>query len=227
MKKKGGIKINLISLFFVSILPGILWVWYFYRKDKHNPEPVGLIVKDFIWGILIVLPASFLESPFSGLLNAQTFLPVLFLSTIVIIGVIEEGLKSFTVYRLHYYNSEFNEPLDGIIYGVSVGLGFAAAENLFYTILYGYKVGLIRAILTSLVHASFTGIFGYYMGEAKITDNKLLLIYAFILLSFLHGLYDFLIISRLISLGYTIIFIAVLYGYLISLIKKNLERSAF
>jgi RsiW-degrading membrane proteinase PrsW (M82 family) len=164
--------IYLFSLIIVSILPGILWVWYFYKKDIFDPEPKHLIIRDFIWGILAVFPASYLEAPFSDYLSSQTSLLTLFFSTILIVGVIEEGAKSLVVYILHYNHPDFNEALDGIIYGVTVGLGFAAFENLFYTMLYGYQVGLSRAVLTSLAHASFTGIFGYFLGQAKMNDNK-------------------------------------------------------
>lgn len=142
-------------------------------------------------------------------------------------GILEEGAKSFLVYILHYQHPEFNEPLDGIIYGVTIGLGFAAFENLFYTLLYGYQVGLVRAVLTSLAHASFSGIFGYFLGRAKMESKKSLLIYGFLLVSLIHGLYDFLIIGQIIGLFSTVIIISVLQVYLALLIKKMVKISPF
>jgi len=187
----------------VSIFPGILWVWYFYRKDRYNPEPGRIIIRDFIWGILVVIPASLVESPFGQYLTPQTPLILLFLGTI------------------------FDEPVDGIIYGVTVGLGFAAFENLFYTMLFGYRVGLFRAVLTSLAHASFTGIFGYYLSLAKQKNRRALLFYGFLLVSFLHGFYDFLVISEIMGFFYTIIAIFILQAYLVSLIRGTREKSPF
>jgi protease PrsW len=211
----------------VSIFPGILWVWYFYRKDRYNPEPGRIIIRDFIWGILVVIPASLVESPFGQYLTPQTPLILLFLGTILFVGIVEEGAKSYAVYKLHYDHPEFDEPVDGIIYGVTVGLGFAAFENLFYTMLFGYRVGLFRAVLTSLAHASFTGIFGYYLSLAKQKNRRALLFYGFLLVSFLHGFYDFLVISEIMGFFYTIIAIFILQAYLVSLIRGTREKSPF
>lgn len=227
MNTRRGFKIYFLTLFLVSILPGILWVWYFYRKDKYDPEPTRLIVRDFIWGILSVFPASLLETPFGSLITPQASLLSLFIGTVLVVGVVEEGMKSYVVYRLHYYHPEFDEPVDGIIYGVTVGLGFAAFENLFYTMLFGYQVGLVRAVLTSLAHASFTGIFGYYLSLAKGSDNRLLIWRGFILVAFLHGLYDFLVISGMMGMFYTVVTIILLQVYLASLIRGTTERSPF
>lgn len=219
--------IYLLKLFLVSILPGLLWVWYFYRQDRYDPEPKSLILRDFIWGMIIVLPASLLESPFGAFLSAQTPLLMLLLGTIFVVGLIEEGLKSYVVYRLHFDHPEFDEPVDGIIYGIIVGLGFAAFENLVYTVIYGYQVGLVRAVLTSLAHASFTGIFGYYLSRAKIMADSSLIVRGIILVSLLHGIYDFLVIGGFMGLITIVIVIAILQIYLASLIKGASEKSPF
>ncbi len=200
---------------------------YFYQKDIYDPEPKHLIIKDFIWGMIVVFPASFLEAPFGNLLTPETPLLTLFFSTIFIVGLIEEGAKSLAVYFLHYDHPEFNESLDGIIYGVTVGLGFAAFENLFYTMLYGYRVGLIRAVLTTLAHAAFTGIFGYYLGQAKMTDKPELIFAGFFLVTVLHGIYNFLVIGGLIGIFTTAIIVAILQIYLAGLIKKTTAESPF
>jgi len=202
-------------------------VWYFYRKDIYDPEPKHLIVRDFLWGMFIVFPVSLLEAPFGEYLKPETPLITLFLATILIVGLFEEGAKSLIVYLFHYYHPEFNEPLDGIIYGVTVGLGFAAFENVFYTVLYGYQVGLTRAVITSLVHASFTGIFGYFVGQAKIRNNKSLIITGFVLVTIFHGLYDFLLISNMIGLFSTVLIVIILHILLIHLISVTLENSPF
>lgn len=221
------IEIYFIKLFFVSILPGIFWVWYFYKKDKYDPEPRKLILRDFLWGIILVVPAGLLEAPFGNLLTPQTPLFLLFLASILVIGIIEEGFKSYIVYKFHYNHPEFDEPIDGIIYGVTVGLGFAAAENLFYTVLYGYQVGLVRAVLTSLAHASFTGIFGFYLGRAHNENNKNLIWSGFLLVAFFHGLYDFLVIGGFMNILLTIAAIGLLQIYLASLIKTTSNKSPF
>lgn len=224
---KEVIKIHLVNLFFVSIFPGIIWVWYFYRQDRYDPEPKKLIIRDFIYGILIVFPVSLIESPFSGMISPETPLLTLLFGTIFVVGFVEEGAKSYVVYKLHYNHPSFDEPVDGIIYGVTVGLGFAAFENLFYTMMYGYQVGLIRAVLTNLAHASFTGIFGYYLSRAKQQNSRYHIWFGYILVSLLHGIYDFLVIGGFMGMVHTILIILILQLYLASLIRGATRNSPF
>jgi len=221
------VKIYFLKLFAVSILPGILWVIYFYRKDRYDPEPIKLIIRDFSWGFILVFPAGLLESPFGSWLTAETPLLLLLFASIFIVGFIEEGLKSYTVYKLHYNHVDFDEPVDGIIYGITLGLGFATFENLFYTIIYGYQVGLTRAVLTTLAHGSFTGIFGSFLSRGQREQNKGIIWVGFFLVAFLHGIYDFLVISGFLNIFTTIIIIGLLQVYLATLLQKSSTRSPF
>lgn len=221
---KGGVKIYFVKLFLVSILPGILWVIYFYRQDRNNPEPLKLIIRDFSWGFLLVFPAGILESPFARWLTAGTPPLQLFLACIFAVGFIEEGLKSYAVYRLHYGHPDFDEAIDGIIYGVTLGLGFATFENLFYTILYGYQVGLTRAFLTTLAHGAFTGIFGSYLSRGMKAGKKGIIWTGFFLVAFLHGLYDFLVISGYLNFFTSIIIILLLQFYLARLLQDSRRK---
>ena len=145
----------------------------------------------------------------------------------MVVGLIEEGAKSYVVYKFHYNHPEFNERIDGIIYGVTVGLGFAAAENLFYTMMYGYQVGILRAFITTLAHASFSGIFGYFLGRAKIENRKGSLYIGLFLAIVMHGLYDFLVIGNIMSLSYTILVVILLQFLLAYLMENLLDKSPF
>ncbi len=177
--------------------------------------------------MVLVFPVSLLEAPFAEFLKPGKPLIVLLLAAIFIVGLFEEGAKSFLVYLFHYSHPEFNEPLDGIIYGVTVGLGFAAFENVFYTVLYGYRVGLVRAVVTSLIHASFTGIFGYFLSQSRIKDNKYLIVVGFIIVTVFHGLYDFLLLSNMIGIFSTVLIVILLQLILARLINITLEKSPF
>ncbi|HBG16853.1 MAG TPA: PrsW family intramembrane metalloprotease, partial [Firmicutes bacterium] len=95
----------LLSLIIVSVIPGVLWLTYFYRKDRFEPEPKKLVAKVFIGGMLMVVPAGALELVGKeGLMVARTSGNVLliFIYSFFFIGVIEEGLKflllALTVY---------------------------------------------------------------------------------------------------------------------------------
>jgi RsiW-degrading membrane proteinase PrsW (M82 family) len=226
---KGGALMRVLWLLLVSLLPGILWVYFFYRKDRYEPEPARLIVKAFIYGALAVIPVGIIELPFADQITGGNNLVRLLLLSILVIGLTEEFFKLFVVAYGFYNLDEFNEVVDGIIYSISAGLGFAVVENLLYTVVFGYQVGMVRALITTLVHASFSGIAGYYLGLAKMKKGSevLLILGGLVQVVILHGIYDFLIVGNLISMGGVFVVVTGLYIYLIRLIKKANALSPF
>ena len=75
---------------------------------------------------------------------------------------VEEGLKLSVLYYFVYKMKDFNEPMDGIVYGVTVSLGFATLENFYYVYLladYFKTTSMSLAILRSFsavpAHAVF------------------------------------------------------------------------
>lgn len=218
-----------IWLFFVSIVPGFFWVWYFYRQDHLDPEPWGLIARSFLAGALTVIPISIIETPFGNLLERGNNWLYLLLVTIFVVGVSEEVFKFLAAYLSVYRKKEFNEVMDGIIYVVTAGLGFAAVENLIYTVIYGYRVGVIRAVVTSLAHAGFSGIVGFNFGMARCNPEhrKFFILYGLVWGSLLHGLYDFFVITGIFKFPLTLATVLGLQIYLAWLIKRSLEISPF
>lgn len=212
----------LLSLILVSVIPGVLWMTYFYRKDKYEPEPKKLIIKVFIGGMLMVVPAGTLELlGKEGLMEARASGNVLLILiySFFFIGLIEEGLK-FLLLAFLVSRKELNEPVDGIVYGITVGLGFAVLENLFYTEALGFQVGLWRAVIACLAHAAFTGWGGYFL-TAGLSEIKLLhrFLIGWAVAMFWHGLYDFLLFlnNPVFSLGSFL-----LTGILVYLLLKKM-----
>ncbi|MGM0501874.1 MAG: PrsW family intramembrane metalloprotease [Bacillota bacterium] len=216
-----------LQLLAVSFGPGLLWVYYFYRKDKYEPEPIALVLKSFFYGVLAVFPAFLLEYPFARMIANPPNLLILLLLTVLVVGLVEEYLKYLVIKKTVYQSEEFNEVVDGIIYMISAGLGFAAFENLLYSYALGFEVGLTRAFITSLIHASFSGILGYYLGRAKLEKNPKLITVGLIQVVLLHGFYDFIVLGNLVSMYSVIAVVTVLYIYLGKLIKKALLSSPF
>nr|WP_239559251.1 PrsW family glutamic-type intramembrane protease [Sporohalobacter salinus] len=207
----------------------MIWVYFFYRQDRYEPEPARLIIKAFIYGGIAILPVGVIEFPFADQLTATANpLRLLFLS-IVVVGLTEEFFKLAVVYYGFYHSDEFNEVMDGIIYSISAGLGFAVVENLLYTVVFGYQVGVMRAFVTTLVHASFSGIAGYYLGMAKMKAESSIKLITIGLSQavLLHGIYDFLVVSNLISMWGVILLMIAFYVYLVKLIKEADAISPF
>jgi len=153
----------------LAFAPGLLWLWYFYKRDKLEPEPLNLIRNSFLWGMAAVIPVVLIEQP---------FLPKNAVSASVIVApVVEELAKFLVVWLTVYRNREFDEPMDGVVYAASTALGFASLENVFYLFSFSntpeefVTVAVMRAVLSVPAHPLFSSMWGFALGFAKFSDE--------------------------------------------------------
>ena len=158
-------------------IPAVFWLGFFYVMDRHEPEPKQLVVGVCILGALVAGPlADFIQYqavPPVALevhgLYAQSTDRVLY--AILIAGLAQEVCKYAVVRYTVYLSREFDEPMDGIIYMMACGTGFAVWVNYHRLSTQGHSVHLstatAQAVVTTLAHASFAGAFGYVLGRAK------------------------------------------------------------
>jgi protease PrsW len=224
--------LRLFLLLLASLGPGLLWLWYFYRQDRYEPEPLKMVLKVFVAGLILVLPAGLLEQIWrSQILSAvrtgnwPSFLTMAFL----VIALIEESLKTGFLWWLVGNNAELDEPVDGIIYGITLGLGFASLENLIWASAFGFGVAALRAVITTLAHASFTGWMGFFISKHKFQVASFsVLLSGFLLAWGSHGLYDFLLFLRNPAASFmAFILIASLLLRLYQIIQKQVANSPF
>ena len=83
------------------------------------------------------------------------------------VGITEELLKFLVVMLIIYPNKNFDEPFDGIVYAVFVGMGFATAENLAFVMNGSASLAIMRMLSAVPAHFVFAVIMGYYLGKAK------------------------------------------------------------
>ncbi|PMQ00845.1 MAG: PrsW family intramembrane metalloprotease [Dictyoglomus sp. NZ13-RE01] len=186
-------------LLILAIAPGIALSWYIYNKDRLEKEPLRLLSLSFLLGILVVPFTALIEIIADYIIfpNKDSILDLAFYSFFGI-GLIEEGSKFLIIYKYLYPKEDFNNPFDGIVYSVMVGLGFATLENIFYVVEGGVSTAILRAILAIPDHFLFSLVMGYFLGLAKFTyqfPNNIMK--AIIYPSFLHGIYDFLILAHI------------------------------
>lgn len=197
----------------LAILPPILIAYYIYQKDKYDREPKSLIIKSFLFGCLSVIPILIFE-----LIFHQGLFPNLFIYMFCGIALIEEGMKYFFLKRYLFNNTEFNEPLDGIVYAVMISLGFATVENIMYVVGaddLGISVAILRMFSAIPLHAACGVIMGYYVGMAKFKkDNyKYLLFKGLLLATFVHAIYNyFLFLGQAQYLSMFALIIAIYYS---------------
>lgn len=180
----------MLGILSAGIAPGLALLSYFYLKDEYEPEPISFVFKAFIFGMLIVFPLMFIEY----VIEVENLVDSNFIRSFFAVGLLEEFFKWFILFYAVYYHVEFDEPYDGIVYGVAVSLGFATAENILYLIANGLEFAIGRAILPVSSHALFGVIMGYYLGKGKFVKKRWISL-SLLLPFILHGTYDFILVS--------------------------------
>ena len=153
-----------------------MWVWVLRRYDRLEPEPIKVLLRvGLLGGLMSIVPAIVFNSlvdHFLGLggfvsdLSRRISLP-LALTSAVFIGINEETWKFLATLRLIRKLPEFDEPIDGMIYAMTVALGFAAIENIEYMVRFGPGVLVTRSLLSIPIHLACGAIWGYGLARGR------------------------------------------------------------
>lgn len=197
----------------LAVTPGLLLMLYFYKKDRHEPEPTKLVLKIMAWGAVSIIPAVFLELAMEPFLLSLTGLGKkgflwLAIRAFIVIALSEEYCKYLVVKKKIYDDPELDEPYDGIVYCVAASLGFAIAENILYVLQGGFSVGIMRAFLSMPAHAFFAVFMGYYVGRSKFTEDPVQArryrLIGLTVATLAHGLYDFVLFTQVPAIILTV-----------------------
>ncbi len=204
-----------------------LWVWVLRRYDRLEPEPLKVLLRvGFLGGLLSIIPAIILNITMDHFLGLSRIvgdpfrrvsLP-LALTSAMFIGINEETWKFLVTLRLVRKLPQFDEPIDGMIYAMTVALGFAAIENIEYIVRYGPGVLLTRSFLSVPLHLACGAIWGYGLARARfISKHKRYFTTALPYLltgAAIHGAFDFFVFLRTwtMVLVYPLVLIIVLYS---------------
>jgi RsiW-degrading membrane proteinase PrsW (M82 family) len=180
-------------LLFSAIIPALFLLWYLCSRDA-NPEPPGVVIRTFLLGALATGPIVPVAFALEGLGAAAMGMWPQALVGGFLGAAIPEELFKFLVLRLWVWNQkDFDEPMDGIVYGAAASLGFAALENVLYVSTGGFGVATLRAVTAVPGHALTGVVMGYYAGRAKFApphQRTGLLVQGVGAAMLLHGLYD-------------------------------------
>ena len=170
----------------LTFLPPLLIILYVIFSDKFK-EPISLIFLTFIFGCLLIIPAGFWNTILIGENDNYSFLA----------GFTEETLKFFVLFFYVRNQKEFDEPMDAIVYGTLISLGFATLENFHYVYFLEFEISslsiaFIRAISAIPLHACCGILMGYYLIYFHFRKNKIFLFYSLIIPISIHAFYNFL-----------------------------------
>jgi RsiW-degrading membrane proteinase PrsW (M82 family) len=225
-------------LFFLALAPIFICVFYIYIRDKYEKEPIRLLFTGLIFSAIISVMINFTEKfleKFYAYISYDDRYDLFhaFYDSFIISGLTEEFFKYLVLFFLIWYEKNFNEPFDGIVYATVISLGFAMIENILYVLhphIGGADTGFYRAIFSVPGHAMFGIAMGYFFSLAKYEHDKrnIFLVKAFVIPVILHGTFNFILLS---NIPYAIILL-VLYSIYLHInvnkkIKIHLNKSPF
>jgi len=193
---------------FLPLVISLSWLVFVRRFDRAHPEPSWLVLATFALGGVGVLVAAFVEGLIASLsqyLNPSLMsfggqlwaLPIAVIVFAICVGAVEEGVKLVAVLFLARRRIEFDEPVDGIVYGSAAALGFAAIENMKYFALgrLSPSVIVMRTLTSAPAHLFFGAIWGYALGVRLVSRRRRLPLY-FAVAALAHGAFDAFLSSQ-------------------------------
>jgi len=219
----GASQISLFLLLAVlgGFLPTIFWLWFWLREDKKRPEPTRLIMKTFIVGGFFIIAAFLLEklvTPNANLTEQivnvyqNNFSWPLLLTVgwpLIAWALIEELVKYVAAYVAALKNKNFDEPIDAMIYLITVALGFAAVENFLFLLnmlttenfaLDSFLLtGNLRFLGATLLHIVTSAILGACLSFSFYRSRRFKFLSVFVGLltaTALHTLFNFFILVK-------------------------------
>lgn len=184
--------------FLAGLIPALFWLWFWLREDRAHPEPKMLIGTAFIAGMLIV----------PLVLPLQQFAMQRFVgdNLIFVWVIIEEVLKYSAALIVILWNKAVDEPIDTIVYMITIALGFAAVENalfIFNPLTEGnyvdsFLTGNFRFLGSTLLHVLASGTVGIAMALSFYKRDRVKILFATIglfIAIILHALFNFFIMD--------------------------------
>lgn len=185
-----------------AVLPAMILFYYIYRRDTVK-EPTPQLLKGFGLGALAGIISGLLET-LMAVIGLVDYEPQGFFSAVYTAfagaALPEELVKLGMLWLLVRHNKWFDEWMDGVVYAVSIGMGFAAIENVGYVFSSEgewLNVAIMRGITAVPAHFSFAVLMGFFfslvhIGRRHTQRDKVMVLAAPVLA---HGVYDGLLMA--------------------------------
>ena len=206
-------------ILFAALAPVGMLLYYIYRKDEYQQEPVAEILKAFGLGVLSVFVSLLISLPLGviGLYPDEQVTIWDGIATSFFGAAIPEEIAKFLLFWLFVRrNKYFDEHMDGIVYAAAVSLGFAGLENIMYLFSSDNWIGtgVVRALFSVPGHCFFGILMGYYYSLVRFNPftpaiNRFWVLGAPILA---HGIFDSILFTagalpEILSLVIMVVFV--------------------
>lgn len=204
-----------------GLLPAFFWLWFWLKEDKAHPEPRGLILRALLAGAVSVVASFYIERLFTSDFELiRNYTPSWKLSEIpvgmllvempILFGwaVIEEVMKFLGAELVIFRHRDYDEPIDAMIYMITVAIGFAATENILFLVnsvlsneggIYFLLTGNLRFLGATVLHTVSSAIVGGMMALSFYGSRWKKIIYVLgglISATVLHAYFNFFIIAN-------------------------------
>lgn len=185
-----------------SLLPAVLLIGYVRYRDRRRPEPMMRIIQAVIYGLFSAFLAVPLAMALEGLVYSSGYgifavLPFVrgVFSAFVGAAIPEESMKLLMLWFMLRNCDDFDEAMDGIVYAVCIGMGFAGLENVLYVFQSedGWATtALMRSLLAVPGHYIFAVLMGFFYSLAHFYPRRYRKYRYLIWLApvLAHGIYD-------------------------------------
>ena len=197
-------------------------------SDKFR-EPTGMLISTVCLGFLLCLPAGILNEIFIFSQNEPE-------NFYFIAGFTEEILKFCAFWFFIRKRIEFNEPMDAIVYGALISLGFATYENYEYVYLYSddfnlssLEIAQVRAVTAVPLHAFCGIIMGYNLAIYFSRKTPIYLYLSILFPISLHSFYNFIdnLFATYIIITISLVICVYLHRNLVEQQKKKKHEQEF
>ena len=231
-------------LYLSTILPPILLGIIIWKSDRFQ-EPGKFLVASFLLGVSIILPLDLLimitehhlapllgldleayrEWKAGGYKDEGAIAPIAehVFQSFFRAAFLEEGIKFALLIFFCVRLSDLNEPIDAIVYGAAIGLGYAAIENVGYLMSSNYdeawSISMVKVRYYPLImHMGFGVLMGFLLSqnlfeERSIFKRRLMLIMSLALPVIFHGIYNYYGTADIFPLLTLLFVIGVIYYF--------------
>ncbi len=232
-----------VYLFLIILTPAVIWTGFFYLQDMYEPEPISYLFMAVLSGAAL---ASLISIPVANevfQINTWFYNSVFTLvwGSLIVYGMLFSAVVYIIIKFGYYPKSEFDEPIDGIIYGAFIGAGYAFVLSVSY-LFSGEAFDMFNIAYVSssnvMIYASTGGLIGSYLGKAKFfekgnLENSIVSIligalivgvYHFLKESiFIAGFDKYLIVSLIITLAFSYAIFAVVFILMKKFLNSDYE----
>jgi protease PrsW len=156
----------------IVFIPCAVWSFFFYLQDRVEPEPTQYVLASILVGMAL---AQLIGIPLERtVVRVDTWLYTstrsLILGSIFFVGTLHSALFYLGIRYGFYPSREFDEPVDGVVYGAFIGSGYAAVKSFAYLFAHGGMTLFAVAYTATtniLIYASIASLLGLFVAKAK------------------------------------------------------------